>query len=94
MDETSFHSWLKKAKTWAKKDVQVNHIQRHRRFKGVTVYGAIGHCLKNHVFMTATSTNKEDFKKFMQKVFDNLKIGISLPIVVMDNHSAHKSLMS
>ena len=40
------------------------------------MYGAIGHCLKNHVFMTGTSTNKEDFQKFMQKVFDNLKVGI------------------
>ena len=59
----------------------------------MTVYGAIGHCLLKPIFMTGDSTNKEEFMIFMQKVYDNLKVDVKNPTVIIDNHAAHKSLL-
>jgi fucose 4-O-acetylase-like acetyltransferase len=58
---------------------------------GITVYGGIGNCLIHPVFMTAESTNKEDFVKFIKK---NCLIILTLDretFFVLDNHRAHHS---
>jgi len=57
----------------------------------VTLYGAIGSCLKHPVFMTAASTNSESFELFMESVAASIREGIVKPHVIIDNHRAHYS---
>lgn len=58
--------------------------------KGVTLYGAIGNCLDRAIFMTGVSTNKEEFKEFVQMIKANLNTD-QRPTLVLDNHAAHVS---
>ena len=55
-DETTFHTWMLKAKSWSKKKGSVLHARNNLRM-GVTVYGAIGDCLERPVFELGSSTN-------------------------------------
>ena len=61
-----------------------------KRYKGVTVYGAISSTLCKPLFMTAASTNKEDTLVFMKRIVKHLTIR-SKPFLVYDRHSAHRS---
>ena len=65
----------------------------------VTIVGAIGETLTRPVFMCAKSTNAKEFRRFL----DMLKVAVRphlagtgrpKPIVLLDNASAHKTLLS
>ena len=45
-------------------------LQAAGRPLGVTVYGAIGNCLKEPVMMLGSSTNSAEFQKFLQLVVE------------------------
>lgn len=82
---------MRKSKTWSYSDIQVEFPICKKRFNGFTLFGAIGNCLARPVMMTSKSTNKESFFDFLDMVNDALKPGITKPILVIDNHPAHKS---
>lgn len=59
----------------------------------MTVYGAIGNCVKNKFcFDLAESTNKVDFVKFLKTLRANLDVKKQQKVyMILDNHSAHHS---
>ena len=91
MDETTVNSHMRLRKAWSYADKPVNTLIGRKRYGGTTIYGAIGNCLKNPVFMLGESTNIEEFEEFMQKVKLNCKESSDKPYLVIDNHSAHRS---
>lgn len=46
----------------------INLPQQDRRGSGLTVYGAIGTCLKKAVFTLGDSTNPKDYCDFLKEV--------------------------
>ena len=67
-----------------------------KRLSGVTVFGAVGKCLKQPVFMIAKATNSEEvqrfwvfLKRYLVNPYSNIK-----PHVILDNHAAHRSKKS
>ena len=67
MDETTVNTWQIKTKSWSTRTNIVFHKRPSTRI-GITVFGAIGNCLKKPVFRTAKSTNKDDYVEFMRLV--------------------------
>ena len=39
-----------------------------QRLKSITLYGAIGRCLRHPVFMFAKSTDEESFRDFLAEI--------------------------
>ena len=66
MDETTVNSHMRLSKAWSYADKPVKTLIGRKRYGGVTIYGAIGNCLKKPVFMLGESTNIEEFEEFMQ----------------------------
>ena len=64
----------------------------------ITVFGAIGTPLAKPVFYLAKSTNEEDFLKFLNKVKEAVsptaQRAREKPVILLDNHSAHKTQKS
>ena len=71
MDETSVNTWIRKQKTWQRRDEPVQVTINPKRVS-VTIYGAIGNCLTKPVFMIGDSTNKNEFIEFLENVRLNL----------------------
>lgn len=70
---------------------------RNRTYlKSVTVFGAIGACLSEPVFMAARSTNQVEFRRFLNEIAWHLRNPYrrSKPYLVMDNHPSHKTRLS
>ena len=59
--ETSFNFHLRNRRVWSYNDERVEKPISNTRFSGVTLFGAIGKCLKHPVFMTAESTTSQSF---------------------------------
>jgi hypothetical protein len=70
IDETTFNNTLREGRTWQISKTPVELEVNNKRLKGVTLYGAIGYCLNETVYMTGRSTNKEEFGSFLLKVVD------------------------
>ena len=64
-----------------------------KHLKNLTVYGAIGACLRRRVYHIAQSTNKRDFTTFIAKVREALvpQLANTRIHLVLDNHRAHHS---
>ena len=80
-----------KAKSWAKKDKPMLHVKNARQMR-VTVFGAIGKCLKDgRVMKLAPSTNKQDFMAFLVSLKQALlpKYRKQEQIVIYDGARAH-----
>ena len=58
-----------RAKSWSLKSNPVLHPRVDKR-QALTVYGAIGSCLIEPVYMIGKSTNKEKYQKFIAKLAD------------------------
>ena len=95
MDETTVNTWQIKTKSWSSKTDIVEHKRPSTRI-GITVFGAIGNCLKNPVFRTAKSTNKTDYIEFMRLVKEQVRQihHSQKPILLFDAHRAHTSLLA
>ena len=95
MDETTVNTWQIKTKSWSSKTDIVEHKRPSTRI-GVTVFGAIGNCLKNPVFRTAKSTKKHDYIEFMRLVKEQVRSihHNQKPILLFDAHRAHTSLLA
>jgi hypothetical protein len=93
MDETTVNTWQMKTKSWSTKNDIVYHTRPSTRL-GVTVFGAIGNCLKKAMFMTAKSTNKNDYLNFMRQVSQQVRPDPQnrKPVLLYDAHRAHTSL--
>lgn len=94
-DETTFHSWMQKAKSWSRKDSPVYHARNNKRVS-TTVYGAIGHCLQHGVFVLGRSTNQNEFQEFLRQVKAAVKPQFSTqkPFFLYDQASAHTAAKS
>lgn len=66
-DETTYTTWMLKAKSWSMEGRPILHARNNLR-KAVTVYGAIGNCLDKSVFTLGTSTNGNEFRQFCLEV--------------------------
>jgi len=91
VDEASFHTWKRLNKTWAPKHEIIHLPIQNTRGEGVTVYGAIGTCLKRAVFTLGDRTTPEGFSELLEQARRQL-IGRSGEriYVVADGHQAHK----
>jgi len=91
VDESSFHTWKRLNKTWAPQHEIIHLPIQNSRGEGVTVYGAIGTCLKRAVFTLGDKTTPEGFSELLVQVRRQL-IGRSDEriYVVADGHQAHK----
>ena len=69
----------------------MNFSISNKRHSGVTLYGAIGKCLKHAVFMTAASTNSVSFLEFLENVVQAFRASDNKPYLIVDNHRAHHS---
>jgi len=65
VDESSFHTWKTLNKTWAPKHNVINLPISSSRGKSLTVFGAIGTCLKKAVFMLAPRNDAENYCVFL-----------------------------
>ena len=88
-DETSVHVWMTQSRCWQPRDSPVNVVLNKKRHPGVTVYGAIGSCLKEPVMMLGSSTNAVEFQKFLLLVVEQFQSEKTRPWLVIDNHNAH-----
>ena len=79
-----------KAKSWSSKKNPVLHPFNNKRY-GITVYGAIGQCMRQPVFKLGVSTNKLEFQQFLREVKAQIKPQYEhpKPIMVYDAHRAH-----
>ena len=76
-------------------DSPVNVPLNKTRHKGITVFGAIGACLKEPVMMLGDKgTNAADFVKFLELVVAQIVPGSRRPYLVIDNASAHMETSS
>ena len=91
VDETTFNFHQRNSRTWSYSDERVQLPVSNTRHSGVTLYGAIGECLKHPVFTTGESTNAIDFTKFLRDVVASFRNEADRPHLVIDNHSAHHS---
>ena len=64
-----------------------------RHLQSVTLFGAVGNCLSSPQFMMAKATNIESFKLFLVQLAGARVNPYSerKPVLVMDNHPAHRS---
>ena len=63
-------------------------------FSAVTLFGAVGRCLKNgYFYMIAKSTDIQEVKRFLVELAGELRNPYSRmkPYLVLDNHGAHRS---
>ena len=92
VDESSFNTWKKMNKTWAPKHNIIHLPLQNTRRKGVTVYGAIGACLRKAVFIGGETTCTDGFISLLKKVRKNFIGGREETIyMVADGASAHRS---
>lgn len=94
-DETTAHSWIFKDHIWRRATDDIAPIQPRLRIGSVTIYGAMGTCIRNGLFTTiSSSTNQLDFARFIQAMRDSANCAIPKTktiYLVLDNHSAHQT---
>jgi len=96
MDSASFNAWSQRKRIWCKSFDPIRLPRQSKRFKGVTLWGCLGRCLDHTVFMTSSSTNQEDYRKFITKIAEAIKPEYKGKEVWLcaDNHSAHINRVS
>ena len=95
LDETSFNVIYRPLKCWQQVEAPIQVQLMSKRPSNVTLYGAISNTIAKPVIHVASSTNGRDFRTFLQLI----RARISrrqlrqqrTTIIVLDNHSAHKS---
>ena len=89
VDESSFGAWEnRQRKAWSVRNEPVEvHINNQMYFR--TMFGGIGDCLDEPVFIKGKSTNSEEFRSFIEEVAKHIKIGSKRPVLIMDNSPAH-----
>ena len=61
MDESAFTTWMMQKSSWSLPDKPNYHVRNNKRH-AVTVFGAIGNCLSEPVYMLGKSTNQKEFQ--------------------------------
>ena len=95
MDETTFNSFTVLKRSWSTKADPNLHARAKKRFN-TTVYGTIGLPLgarnRYHFVKLGTTTNRTEFLEYITELKAKLphRFQVEKPILVMDNHSAHK----
>ena len=72
-------------------DTTLTILKNKLHLKNITVIGAVGNCLPRVFVMTATSTNGVNFKRFLEALAEKTRHLRRRPILVLDNHAAHKA---
>ena len=67
-DETTFDVWTPPGRVWQGKDKHVVIPLNRTHLKNITVYGAVGICLREPVYFIGDSTNAVQFVEFVQVV--------------------------
>ena len=92
IDETTVNTFMRPSRVWSYADRPVDHVLPSKRL-GLTIYGAIGHCLRGPVFMTGGTTNKQEFITFVKRLSTSISNNVVCkPLLVLDNHRAHVSI--
>lgn len=61
-----------------------------KRYGGVTIFGAVGNCISKSLFITGKSTNRDEFKQFIETLVGLTDKSKPKPYLILDNHAAHK----
>jgi transposase len=94
-DESSFHMWLRRSRTWMFPSDPVPIVLNQLRGENVTVYGAIGACLPGALFRQGAATNEElllAFLRDLRRHADQTLTRRQKLHLVLDNHSAHHTV--
>ena len=59
--------------------------------RSVTVFGAVSSSLRKPIFLTSTTTNAEQFSRFLDHLIEHTKYLSGKPVLILDNHRAHKT---
>ena len=89
-DETTYHSWMQKTKSWSLDSHPILHARNNKRL-ATTVYGAFGNCISKGVFVLGKSTNQQEFCDFLLEVKAAVKPQYmnEKPILLYDQARAH-----
>ena len=94
MDETTYNNQTILPRSWAPRHKHMEHFISSERLS-VTIFGAIGNCLRAPVYMLAQSTTIVNFKAFLKMVKANFRHGLEIkPILIYDGAPAHRSAVS
>ena len=92
VDESGFNSWMHKHKSWSLPDKLNNHLVNSARHS-VSVFGAIGNCLRKPVYHLDKGVGYEQYIRFLKKVIKELRPG-ERPILLYDGAPGHRKLES
>ena len=75
IDETTFHTQMPPMrKSWSLRSKHNLHSINNKKYKSVTVYGAIGNCLHEPLFYyTQKATNQVHYREFLLKLKDKIR---------------------
>ena len=91
-DETVFHTWGIRDKSWSRIDEPNEHVLNRSR-ESVTVFGALsGNALQTPaVYQLGRSTNRHDVEAFLRRVASHVRADVHKPFLLYDSHRSHLS---
>ena len=72
LDETTFHTWMRKARVWQKRRSPIE-LPTHKHVGTCTLFSAISTTI-DLVYMTVASKSKRTFEEFLRKVIYHVQI--------------------
>ena len=94
-DEAAVNMWTHSRKTWSKRDEPINPSLNADRGRNVSMFGAIGNCLRRPFFRLEEKTTQESFIRFLKTLREKVKVEPGQPVyLVMDNAAAHTANLS
>ena len=89
IDQTSFNDWMPRGKTWQRPGDRIKCVLHNLKSQNFTLYGGI---TETGLFCWGIydSTSIDNFRAFMRVMKNDLD-SLKNYILVMDNHSSHRS---
>ena len=85
MDESSVNGYMQPAKVFSKLGTDMRLPLPSQRHSGLTIFGAVGNCLREPAWQVSLSTNREDFIKFCQRLINCIDGAIRVrPLLILD----------
>lgn len=88
---------MKRTKVWQLRTTPIEYGLANNRGHSVTLYGAVGHCIKKvGYFKLGSSTNRHEFAEYLEELKDFVHVGAlkQKPYLIIDGHSAHRACKS
>ena len=90
-DETSINAWLQPKKVFMDMREPFRVPLPSKRHSQITLFGAVGNCLARSCFYIGKKTTINEFSNFAASLKDCLLPLTVRPVLILDNHRAHKN---